>query len=446
MASQETLINECRALCIDGTATRENIWAKCSTLGQHWSEADSDETINVAITQIDEIVATNNTDTQLPFTLALLMIRAELEQALTVNNHVDQSTTFYFGHINTMMATTAEFEPPLKKRKNFVANLGKLLALIRNHLLSKRDEAMELVKQVIVWLDVPEPMLTPFHQTICMLGLANNSPESVSTVTSTMFKFIHPSLQDIKDYLLFHYYSAILLGMQQNWKQMHFNLEQVISVPSNAHSQIIIDAYKKYTLICFLRGICIKSTLPRYATQSRQQQELSPSHQVHTIIKNSQPQSQLKSKGICNIKQYHSFVFKCLKGDNEETALAEVSQLLQQDKNYTLAKMAIKENKKRKVKKMTQIYITAKLSDIAQRVEMSSEKTLRLLNEMRDSGELRTLVEGEIVVFEQKQEDNEEKLFQEMEALEQRTQCLKDSIDQLDRTSVTHAKHVLHLI
>ena len=36
MASQETLINECRALCIDGTATRENIWAKCSTLGQHW--------------------------------------------------------------------------------------------------------------------------------------------------------------------------------------------------------------------------------------------------------------------------------------------------------------------------------------------------------------------------------------------------------------------------
>ena len=77
---------------------------------------------------------------------------------------------------------------------------------------------------------------------------------------------------------------------------------------------------------------------------------------------------------------------------------------------------------------------------------MSSEKTLRLLNEMRDSGELRTLVEGEIVVFEQKQEDNEEKLFQEMEALEQRTQCLKDSINQLDRNSVTHAKHVLHLI
>ena len=88
---------------------------------------------------------------------------------------------------------------------------------------------MELVKQIIVWLDVPEQTLTPFHQTLCMLGLASNSPESVSAITTTMFKFIHPSLQDIKDYLLFHYYSAILLGMGQNWKQMHFNLEQVIS-------------------------------------------------------------------------------------------------------------------------------------------------------------------------------------------------------------------------
>ena len=62
-----------------------------------------------------------------------------------------------------------------------------------------------------------------------MLGLAKKDPESVRDITNQMFKYIHPSLQDIKDYLLFHYYSAILLGMQQNWKQMHFNLEQVIS-------------------------------------------------------------------------------------------------------------------------------------------------------------------------------------------------------------------------
>ena len=66
---------------------------------------------------------------------------------------------------------------------------------------------------------------------------------------------------------------------------------------------------------------------------------------------------------------------------------------------------------------------------MAQRVEMSTEKTMRLLNEMREGGELRTQVEGgDIVVFEQEAEDNEMKLFEEMESLERRTQCLKASI------------------
>jgi len=36
-------------------------------------------------------------------------------------------------------------------------------------------------------------------------------------------------LQDIKEYLLFYYYSAILSGMQQNWKSMQFNLEQAVT-------------------------------------------------------------------------------------------------------------------------------------------------------------------------------------------------------------------------
>ena len=94
------------------------------------SEADSDEAINVAITQIDEIINTNN-ETQYPFTLALLMIRAELEQSLKVNNHIEQSKSLYFGLIGSMISQATQYNPPLHKRKNFVANLGKLLSTIR---------------------------------------------------------------------------------------------------------------------------------------------------------------------------------------------------------------------------------------------------------------------------------------------------------------------------
>ena len=69
---------------------------------------------------------------------------------------------------------------------------------------------------------------------LCYLGFTLSAFQTKSTagmddILLTMFKNIHPSLQDIQDYLLFYYYSAILLGRNQNWKQMHFNLEQVIS-------------------------------------------------------------------------------------------------------------------------------------------------------------------------------------------------------------------------
>ena len=64
---------------------------------------------------------------------------------------------------------------------------------------------------------------------------------------------------------------------------------------------------------------------------------------------------------------------------------------------------------------------------------MSTEATMRLLNEMRESDELQSSFDGDIITFVEQEKENEEKLFLEMEALEKRTQCLKDSIAQLDR-------------
>ena len=104
------------------------------------------------------------------------MIRAELEQSLKVNNHIEQSKSLYFGLIGSMISQASPYNPPLHKRKNFVANLGKLLSTIRGksafftslaflgHILSKSDESIELIKQIISWLGVDSQTLTPFHQ------------------------------------------------------------------------------------------------------------------------------------------------------------------------------------------------------------------------------------------------------------------------------------------
>ena len=183
----------------------------------------------------------------------------------------------------------------------------------------------------------------------------------------------------------------------------------------------------------------------------RQQQELSP-HPTVTSISSRNPgqnSQSSKGKGICNIRQYHTFVWRCLEESSEEAALNEITSLLEEDKNLALAKMAIKENKKRRVKKMTDIYITAKvtlnqkftihthqLTDVAKRVELSVDQTTRLLNEMRELQELNSSIENDIVIFHVCDEKSEESLFREMKALEQSTLCLKESIAQLDRIRV----------
>ena len=64
---------------------------------------------------------------------------------------------------------------------------------------------------------------------------------------------------------------------------------------------------------------------------------------------------------------------------------------------------------------------------------MSTEATMRLLNEMRESNELQSSFDGDIITFVEQEKENEEKLFLEMEALQKQAQCLKDSIAQLDR-------------
>ena len=78
--------------------------------------------------------------------------------------------------------------------------------------------------------------------------------------------------------------------MQQNWKSMQFNLEQAVTgkarfstsqskifplVPSTAYSQIMVDAYKKFILVCFLRGVHVQTALPKYTNNNR--------YEIHTM-------------------------------------------------------------------------------------------------------------------------------------------------------------------
>ena len=58
---------------------------------------------------------------------------------------------------------------------------------------------------------------------------------------------------------------------------------------------------------------------------------------------------------------YYKFVNQCQDGQ-ETRALQEHRALFQEDRNLALAKLAIKENVKRKIHKLEHIYVTVKVT------------------------------------------------------------------------------------
>ena len=68
-----TLINDCRAICMTGRL--DQFWDKCNSLARGFTNLDNDQLINVAITQVDSIITDNDAKNHSPFNLGLLLMR-----------------------------------------------------------------------------------------------------------------------------------------------------------------------------------------------------------------------------------------------------------------------------------------------------------------------------------------------------------------------------------
>lgn len=71
---------------------------------------------------------------------------------------------------------------------------------------------------------------------------------------------------DVKYFLLFYYYGGIIYATLKNFERALYFFEICITTPSMAVSHIILEAYKKYTLIALILHGRIPS-LPKYTSQ-----------------------------------------------------------------------------------------------------------------------------------------------------------------------------------
>ena len=122
-------------------------------------------------------------------------MRANLENSLKSNNHMNESATIYFNFIRSVIERTEgmalsliqgslqankeifksqkdHFIPQLKENKHFLSNLSILVQNIRQYLLLHVDNSITLLKNVINWVNADNETLTPFHSQLCLLALA----------------------------------------------------------------------------------------------------------------------------------------------------------------------------------------------------------------------------------------------------------------------------------
>ena len=123
-------------------------------------------------------------------------MRANLENSLKSNNHMNESATIYFNFIRNVIERTEgmalspicgspqaknqgilqsqkdHFIPQLKENKHFLSNLSILVQSIRQYLLLHVDNSITLLKNVINWVNADNETLTPFHSQLCLLALA----------------------------------------------------------------------------------------------------------------------------------------------------------------------------------------------------------------------------------------------------------------------------------
>ena len=64
--------------------------------------------------------------------------------------------------------------------------------------------------------------------------------------------------------------------------------------------------------------------------------------------------------GFCNIRVYYNFVKMCQEG-KEKTISPEMINVLQEDNNYSLAQMGLKQHIKNRIIRLKDIFITAKV-------------------------------------------------------------------------------------
>ncbi|XP_033108007.1 COP9 signalosome complex subunit 3-like [Anneissia japonica] len=229
---------------------------------------------------------------------------------------------------------------------------------------------IDLLIKAVSKIQMHATQLTSIHADICQLCLAAKCMKPALTLLDVditdVSKEIRGGQSDVSYFLCYYYYGGMIYTAVKNWSRSCYFFEVAITVPAMAVSHIMLEAYKKYILVCLIHHGKLLM-LPKYT-----------SGVVNRFIK---PLSQA----------YHDLAnsYVSMNPADVQTVVAKHTEQFTSDQNTGLVKQVVASMYRKNIQRLTKTFLTLSLSDIARRCHLSSaQEAEKYVLDMIDDGDI----------------------------------------------------------
>ncbi|XP_072168600.1 COP9 signalosome complex subunit 3-like [Diadema setosum] len=304
-------------------------------------------------------------------------------------------------------------------------------ASLAHHLtkgLIQRNQAIRgiaILRNAIPRIQIHPGQLTSLHADLCQLCLVAKCMKPALPILDTDITEISKEGGhfDATHFLCFYYYGGMIYTALKNWDRAAYFFEVAITTPSMAVSHIMLEAYKKFILVCLIQHGKVP-TLPKYTSQVVNR-FIKPLSQLYQEVANSY--SSNNPGEVSNVLDKHA-------------------DQLNRDQNMGLAKQVVSSLYRKNIQRLTKTFLTLSLSDIARRVHLhTAQEAEQYVRNMIEDGEIHATISKQngMVHF----HDNPEKydnpaVLRHMEQQMQQCISLDDKLKSMEQGIAVNPQYV----
>jgi COP9 signalosome complex subunit 3 len=277
--------------------------------------------------------------------------------------------------------------------------------------------AIKPIKTALFKLRPNSETLTPLHADFLQLCLlAKDYRAALSVLAEEPLNIANPESYNFKprDMLRYFYYGGMVYTGVKDFGKAVELFKHGFTAPAAVLSAIMVECYKKYTLVSLLHSGSVKP-VPKYT---------SPIVQRHL-------------KSTCPAYQEFVNAYGTNSTDEVHKVATQHVEVFQKDNNFGLVKQCIQALYRSNIKRHTQTYLTLSLVQIAESVKLASPKDAeRAILRMIEEGQIHASInqkDGMVSFLESPEQYNDNNVLNHIDQQIRRTIELSTKLRLLDR-------------